>query len=266
MPPKANATETCPGCDSKFTPSGLSHHLSQTKKPACVAIRESHPELAGGLAPQFAHVNFDAPPVPFQGDYYGDYSAQDFDDPMEALPSPSPTPSDSGSESGDDEFSAEVEQTVWEPPTQPTITPSSPLPPTSRQHPTPLEGPAIPTAAEREAAERQTRRNTFIVRLKASTAGAPIRMGTGNVGAKVSASSYKSYGEQVGDGTKDNPYHPFSTRMEWEVARWAKLRGSGSTAFSDLLAIEGVCLHRRLKALYHSTEYVPSYRLPKRSD
>ncbi|KAJ7789675.1 hypothetical protein B0H14DRAFT_3502730 [Mycena olivaceomarginata] len=28
--------------------------------------------------------------------------------------------------------------------------------------------------------------------------------------------------------------------MDWEVARWAKLRGSGSTAFTDLLHIEGV--------------------------
>ncbi|KAJ6554870.1 hypothetical protein B0H19DRAFT_1072211 [Mycena capillaripes] len=28
--------------------------------------------------------------------------------------------------------------------------------------------------------------------------------------------------------------------MDWEVARWVKLRGSGSTAFTDLLKIEGV--------------------------
>ncbi|KAJ7602632.1 hypothetical protein B0H17DRAFT_1342294 [Mycena rosella] len=28
--------------------------------------------------------------------------------------------------------------------------------------------------------------------------------------------------------------------MDWEVARWAKLRGAGSTAFSDLLNVEGV--------------------------
>ncbi|KAI8971258.1 hypothetical protein BD414DRAFT_518074 [Trametes punicea] len=41
-------------------------------------------------------------------------------------------------------------------------------------------------------------------------------------------------------GSADNPYHPFNSRFEWEVARWAKLRGSGSTAFLDLLAITGV--------------------------
>ncbi|KAG1810188.1 uncharacterized protein HD556DRAFT_1428325 [Suillus plorans] len=38
----------------------------------------------------------------------------------------------------------------------------------------------------------------------------------------------------------ENLYHPFTSKMDWEVARWAKLRGVSSTAFSDLLAIEGV--------------------------
>jgi hypothetical protein len=28
--------------------------------------------------------------------------------------------------------------------------------------------------------------------------------------------------------------------MDWKVAHWAKLRGPGSTAFSDLLNIDGV--------------------------
>ncbi|KAJ3752644.1 hypothetical protein EV360DRAFT_54847 [Lentinula raphanica] len=41
-------------------------------------------------------------------------------------------------------------------------------------------------------------------------------------------------------GNETNRWAPFISRMDWEVARWAKLRGSGSTAFSDLLAIEGV--------------------------
>ena len=37
-----------------------------------------------------------------------------------------------------------------------------------------------------------------------------------------------------------NPWATFSSQMDWEIAKWAKLRGAGSTAFSDLLAIEGV--------------------------
>ncbi|THU98466.1 hypothetical protein K435DRAFT_818868 [Dendrothele bispora CBS 962.96] len=38
----------------------------------------------------------------------------------------------------------------------------------------------------------------------------------------------------------DNIWAPFSSKMDWEIARWAKMRGTGSTAFSDLLAIKGV--------------------------
>ena len=39
-----------------------------------------------------------------------------------------------------------------------------------------------------------------------------------------------------------NIWAPFRTRVDWEVAHWAKLRGPGSTAFSDLLSIPEVCL------------------------
>ncbi|KAG2126251.1 uncharacterized protein EDB93DRAFT_1323762 [Suillus bovinus] len=41
----------------------------------------------------------------------------------------------------------------------------------------------------------------------------------------------------------DNPYHPFNSQIEWEVARWAKVRGATSTAFTDLLSIDGVSEH-----------------------
>ncbi|KAJ7488714.1 hypothetical protein B0H11DRAFT_1688922, partial [Mycena galericulata] len=51
-------------------------------------------------------------------------------------------------------------------------------------------------------------------------------------------SGEESYRSALGDPT--NPYAPFTSKMDWEVARWAKLRGSGSTAFTDLLKIDGV--------------------------
>jgi hypothetical protein len=37
-----------------------------------------------------------------------------------------------------------------------------------------------------------------------------------------------------------NAWAPFTSKLDWEIAKWAKLRGAGSTAFSDLLAIDGV--------------------------
>lgn len=42
---------------------------------------------------------------------------------------------------------------------------------------------------------------------------------------------------------EDNPYSPFASKMDWELARWAKMRGPSSTAFSELLGIDGVSEH-----------------------
>jgi hypothetical protein len=55
---------------------------------------------------------------------------------------------------------------------------------------------------------------------------------------KRSSSAEEQYSDALGKPT--NVYAPFASEMDWEVARWAKLRGSGSTAFTDLLKIEGV--------------------------
>ncbi|KAJ3564141.1 hypothetical protein NP233_g8487 [Leucocoprinus birnbaumii] len=40
---------------------------------------------------------------------------------------------------------------------------------------------------------------------------------------------------------EQNPWAPFASRMDWDVAKWAKLRNIGSTDLSELLAIEGLC-------------------------
>ena len=51
---------------------------------------------------------------------------------------------------------------------------------------------------------------------------------------------YSNYAEQLETGSRENIWAPFTSKMEWEVAQWAKLRGPGSTSFSEFLAIEGV--------------------------
>ncbi|KAJ6617740.1 hypothetical protein B0H10DRAFT_1796823, partial [Mycena sp. CBHHK59/15] len=55
-----------------------------------------------------------------------------------------------------------------------------------------------------------------------------------------SQTSEERYRSSLDDSTNANPYAPFNSKMDWEIARWAKLRGSGSTAFTDLLHIDGV--------------------------
>lgn len=40
--------------------------------------------------------------------------------------------------------------------------------------------------------------------------------------------------------SNDNVWAPFGSKVDWEMARWAKMRGPGSTALTELLSIEGV--------------------------
>ncbi|KAI0338542.1 hypothetical protein BDW22DRAFT_1409533 [Trametopsis cervina] len=51
--------------------------------------------------------------------------------------------------------------------------------------------------------------------------------------------SHKAYQTSLG-ADDSNPYAPFISRMDWEIARWAKMRGPSSTALSELLSIEGL--------------------------
>jgi hypothetical protein len=56
---------------------------------------------------------------------------------------------------------------------------------------------------------------------------------------------------QAGMLNRINTWSPFLSRLDWEVARWAKLRGPSSTAFSELLAIDGVCGTLHLHLVLH---------------
>ncbi|KAG1721770.1 uncharacterized protein EDB91DRAFT_1274897 [Suillus paluster] len=53
-------------------------------------------------------------------------------------------------------------------------------------------------------------------------------------------SSNATYHAQLNSSEADNLYAPFASKLNWEMARWAKLRGPSSTAFSELVSIEGL--------------------------
>jgi hypothetical protein len=48
---------------------------------------------------------------------------------------------------------------------------------------------------------------------------------------------YDCYQKQCGD---IDEYAPFASRIDWDVAHWAKLHGITSTAVTELLEINGV--------------------------
>lgn len=51
-------------------------------------------------------------------------------------------------------------------------------------------------------------------------------------------------------GPPSNPYSPFNSKADWELAKWAKLRGPSSTAFTELMEITSVCSSLLLYAPY----------------
>ncbi|KAG2153819.1 hypothetical protein DEU56DRAFT_725961 [Suillus clintonianus] len=63
-------------------------------------------------------------------------------------------------------------------------------------------------------------------------------------------SANATYGLNAGNTV--NVYAPFTSQMDWDIAKWAKLHGTGSTAFTDLLAIDG--LSDRLGLSYQNSK------------
>ncbi|KAK7030916.1 hypothetical protein VNI00_013862 [Paramarasmius palmivorus] len=55
-------------------------------------------------------------------------------------------------------------------------------------------------------------------------------------------------------------WHPFRSRLDWEVARWGKLRGPGSNALNELLQIPG--LAEKLDLSFKTTHKIIDGQLP----
>lgn len=75
----------CAGCNQEFSQRGYANHLEQTNRPACVAICNCEEACSGieDLTPQLPfnlEVDEDSEPLPFEGDFFGDYAAIDFAD------------------------------------------------------------------------------------------------------------------------------------------------------------------------------------------
>jgi hypothetical protein len=68
-------------------------------------------------------------------------------------------------------------------------------------------------------------------------------------GSALSHEESRDCGYSASLGGGDNPWTPFHSKKDWEIAQWEKLRGVGSTAFSELLAIDGVSFHNCLLLL-----------------
>lgn len=184
--------------------------------------------------------DLDAPPVPFEGDFFGQYGADDFLEQDGPASAPEPVPSSSSAHNEDDEDDDEDDEDLpqaytggWEPPVSHLASVPSTCPPPMYDSPA---GPRLPSAAEREAAQRSTHAKTFVVQFPGNAAGTSVP------DTELTSSTYHQYQHDLHAADSNNIYAPFTSKMDWEVARWAKLRGPGSTSFNELATIEGVRL------------------------
>ena len=249
------------GCETQFTSAGLAQHLHQMQKPKCKAIHKVQEALLASntyhndppsLQPSaatasltlhpFDDTDMDTPPIPFEGDYFGDYKGEFFGELGDGWPEgPLLSDSDSDSDSGNEDEELEFES--WEPAlcTHPDhdgaeAPADEPAPGSSSNDVHADLNMTAAAAAAWRAIEANTACKTFMVHYPSSHAGAPIPK------SKLYASTNETYGSALDPNGLDaaNPYAPFASKLDWEIARWAKLHDPGSTMFTDLLAIKEV--------------------------
>lgn len=231
---------------------GFGHHLARTVNPACIAVREERESLFPGLSDLCAGTNLDThlandkivlPPV-FEGDHFGlavDYTNDSFpwpDDDEEMLGSDSRPLSEPESDSDLDAEDLPIEDLP-----QHEILGPPPVNLVPTAEPMDEEDPEDQAAIERccqmgESIQRLCRKPAVVVSFG------------GEAGKAISEPSVApdqrdrydnlTYQSILGHSAQDNPWYPFNSKLDWEVAKWAKLRGPSDTSFSDLLAIEGV--------------------------
>lgn len=221
---------SCPGCHESFSATGYSQHLAKTRQTPCRAFlatfrANSDSQGLGSRSPQNQAGTLSPPPSPgplaeqdppplFEGDFFGAYEEGDLEWP------------DSGEEE-DPLFNDE-----WEPPVQGNDDEPEPLVPDdgilNEEGAEDLEN----REARREIEQRTLEQdNIVIVPYPDAHAGMPTD-------GPPAHDSNTIYGFEAGN--PDNIYAPFTSQMDWDVAKWAKLRGPSSTAFTELLAIDGV--------------------------
>ncbi|CDO69802.1 hypothetical protein BN946_scf184766.g47 [Trametes cinnabarina] len=186
----------------------------------------------------------------FEGNYFGNYVPKDFEDfdnyecdndsDEEADDQPNHSkPSKVHADDSDEESDAEdaanfKDEAAWEPPpSSPPLAAASPVAAHLDKVPPLYEGGEEAIArAHQERAHDHLHSRTYVVRFPSTVVGAPL--------SDVHMRSEYGNFESLSDPDHSNPYAPFVSKIDWEFACWAKMRGPGLTAVSELLAIKEI--------------------------
>ena len=246
-------------------------HLDNTSRAACSTLRpktqqhqydsdspSSHsPARSSSVSAPSAHQE---EPARFESDWFGEYEPADWDDYDEYAPGGMDDAMDVDEDLQDDEDDdgkgapnvgmAEVEweeeeddedgadhfeeEAGWEPP------PREDSPAIAQDTTSGGSGDTDSNAEDdtHHTGSRAAQQRAHM-HLHAKTFQVPF---AGQAGMAINGQRERSAYEQYAstDTAVSNVYHPFRSKLDWDLARWAKMRGPGSTAVTELLEIEDV--------------------------
>ena len=225
----------CKGCAREFTLGGYGNHLAQTKNSACKKLYDEQmsylprKNVRVGASEDGSNPMGSAGPegsTQSDGDFFGDYDDYDeneflgdFGDGVGKMGL------DSTDEEREEDEAAQIDlERGWEPPRPNTahVTLDDDL----QDHTEQTHSHDI-----REEAEGRFYVDPVVVSYPGDRAGEIVQ------GNKTGFEAYEGF---LDGQERENVYAPFNSRIDWLFGKWAKLRGPGSTAITELLNIEGV--------------------------
>jgi hypothetical protein len=248
----SSETMTCSGCDGTFSLRGYHSHLAQTRDPLCLAVLDKLKKVeVEAVTFQGAGDAFETAEDYVAMDPFGQ-SGDESDDAAHSGPDNS-GPTALSEVSDDEEENEEMAHMVaelergWEPHREgaPHLEAEDNNDGSGNVEVRP-NSEANASDSDDEGDDRQRNIGRFIigdgygvkptVRIRYTD-----KYPNSRAGQPLSHEESRDSGYTSALGGGDNPWAPFNSKKDWEIARWAKLREIGSTAFSELLATEGVC-------------------------
>lgn len=256
-------TTLCPGCNNTFTLRGYQSHLAQSNDPLCSAVFDQLKnayKTKQRLEEQAAHSS-DGPEVnePEANDFQGGpeaFGLAEVDSDMleQAQDDLDLEPSD------DEDYGEDIEHMVaeleksWEPPREgaPDHLDDDGTAIIDNEDRDKFKLDPGPEEQELEDSDLNNQRNCDHRYIIGDGYGVKpaVRIRyrdkylSSHAGEALSQEESRDSGYGAALNSRDNLWSPFNSKEDWEIAKWAKLRGVGSTAFSDLLAIDGVIFMR----------------------
>ena len=215
-------------CGASFMQSGIRNHQQRSNDPRCKETRIVDSDIN----------TMEDLEVDLRGDFFGDYEdyspeeigLEPVEDEYEQIPTHNGDSDDDEGAGVNDENHWHVDdEGAYKTPLEPDRLPNPTLP-----NPDDAEDCDSNVTTQRAnrlrgGAEAELNNKPYIVKFKKGKAG---KVYTDH---DINRTTYIS---QLGN--PENPFSPFSSKIEWEIAHWAKTRGPSSTAFTELMSIDGV--------------------------